>query len=384
VSSASRSIVINFRGSIGGLVGSTRRAVSEISRAGAAGVRIGRDLSQTLLHGNIKPIIGDVVGGLTKMARLVFVMPGLLFALVNPMNVASMATFNFSNAISASSPQEFVAATRNMAPAMKDAVMATRLLSPEIKNLYGIIQQGFWLGAADDIRQLADVYFPILGGGLGTISSVLGRLRHDFVEFLLTPEVSATIHEWMTAFGDWLSSMEPFVQTMFPVMLQLLNDFANIMINVVLPIMTRLTMAFASFMNWLTPIITGVSQLVGLSGGVSGGTTGGSSSGGSGILGFLGGLVSGVGSFIGGLFGGGRATGGPVMSGRSYLVGERGAEILTMGANSGFVNPNVHTGDTHVTVKIGEAELRDIVSSEIDRYATGVAISARMGRGFYA
>lgn len=37
----------------------------------------------------------------------------------------------------------------------------------------------------------------------------------------------------------------------------------------------------------------------------------------------------------------GRANGGPVQPGQSYLVGERGPEVLTMGSSSGMVTPNV-------------------------------------------
>jgi hypothetical protein len=36
----------------------------------------------------------------------------------------------------------------------------------------------------------------------------------------------------------------------------------------------------------------------------------------------------------------GRAAGGPVLPGRTYLVGEKGPEVLTMGSRSGFVTPN--------------------------------------------
>lgn len=53
-----------------------------------------------------------------------------------------------------------------------------------------------------------------------------------------------------------------------------------------------------------------------------------------------------VGSILAGLKGvkiGARASGGPVQGGRSYLVGERGPEILTMGAN-GYVTPNHKLG----------------------------------------
>lgn len=52
-----------------------------------------------------------------------------------------------------------------------------------------------------------------------------------------------------------------------------------------------------------------------------------------------GGFGGGVFGAIGGLFGGGRASGGPVAPGRTYLVGERGPELVTFGA-SGQVHPN--------------------------------------------
>jgi len=46
-----------------------------------------------------------------------------------------------------------------------------------------------------------------------------------------------------------------------------------------------------------------------------------------------------IGSAIAGMFGGARATGGPVSAGKTYLVGEQGPELVTMGA-SGYVTPN--------------------------------------------
>jgi hypothetical protein len=42
----------------------------------------------------------------------------------------------------------------------------------------------------------------------------------------------------------------------------------------------------------------------------------------------------------GGKIGGKRASGGPVSAGRSYLVGERGPEVITMGSTNGNVTPN--------------------------------------------
>jgi hypothetical protein len=54
-----------------------------------------------------------------------------------------------------------------------------------------------------------------------------------------------------------------------------------------------------------------------------------------------------VGNFIGGLnpFGGGRASGGPVSMGKTYLVGEKGPELFSPGSN-GTIIPNKALGGT--------------------------------------
>lgn len=68
-----------------------------------------------------------------------------------------------------------------------------------------------------------------------------------------------------------------------------------------------------------------------------------------------------------------RAIGGPVQAGRSYLVGERGPEVVTFGRN-GHVTPNHQLGSsaTEVRVFIGERELTDIVRTEIHENDRGV------------
>lgn len=56
-----------------------------------------------------------------------------------------------------------------------------------------------------------------------------------------------------------------------------------------------------------------------------------------------------AGGLLAGLIGGARAGGGSVQSGRSYLVGERGPEIVNMAGN-GSVTPNNEVGGASVTV----------------------------------
>jgi len=51
-----------------------------------------------------------------------------------------------------------------------------------------------------------------------------------------------------------------------------------------------------------------------------------------------------IGGFLGKVFGGGKAAGGPVAANKSFVVGEKGPEILTMGSSRGFITPNNQLG----------------------------------------
>jgi hypothetical protein len=58
-------------------------------------------------------------------------------------------------------------------------------------------------------------------------------------------------------------------------------------------------------------------------------------------------LVKGIGNVIDNVFGGGRAAGGSVMAGTSYLVGEKGPEIFTP-SSTGMITPNNKLGSNTV------------------------------------
>jgi hypothetical protein len=63
------------------------------------------------------------------------------------------------------------------------------------------------------------------------------------------------------------------------------------------------------------------------------------------LFGFIGGMIGDnpVGNAFSNSFGGGKAGGGMVGAGRSYMVGERGPEMVTMGSN-GYITPNDKLG----------------------------------------
>jgi phage-related minor tail protein len=99
-----------------------------------------------------------------------------------------------------------------------------------------------------------------------------------------------------------------------------------------------------------------------------------SSSAGGGLGGFISGIAGGIGNFFtGGVgssagaysidqnpylnFSGGRANGGNVYAGKSYMVGERGAEMFVPTTNGSIVSNNkMGGGNTNVIVNVIEAE----------------------------
>jgi len=65
-------------------------------------------------------------------------------------------------------------------------------------------------------------------------------------------------------------------------------------------------------------------------------------------------LVQGIGNLIDNAFGGGRAAGGSVIGGTSYLVGERGAELFTP-SQSGMITPNNKLGGNTINITVNGA-----------------------------
>ncbi|MCP4100461.1 MAG: hypothetical protein GY750_03380 [Lentisphaerae bacterium] len=79
----------------------------------------------------------------------------------------------------------------------------------------------------------------------------------------------------------------------------------------------------------------------------------------------IGGMFSGggVGSWLGGLFGGFRAEGGPVTAGKSYIVGEKRAELFTP-AQNGYISPSTAGGGVNVTMNISTPDANSFRRSE--------------------
>jgi lambda family phage tail tape measure protein len=77
---------------------------------------------------------------------------------------------------------------------------------------------------------------------------------------------------------------------------------------------------------------------------------------------------------VGSVFGGGKAAGGPVTGGTTYLVGERGPELFMPGRN-GTIVPNGAMGGTNVTVNV-DAGGTSVEGDQAQAKQLGVVVSA--------
>jgi hypothetical protein len=103
------------------------------------------------------------------------------------------------------------------------------------------------------------------------------------------------------------------------------------------------------------------------------------------VLDVIGGIISGfrdiislgtkVASFVGGVFGGGRAGGGEVTAGTTYLVGEKGPELFTT-STSGFIVPNSSFGSAGG----GGSVINVTVNGAIDPISTARQITQILNR----
>ena len=86
-------------------------------------------------------------------------------------------------------------------------------------------------------------------------------------------------------------------------------------------------------------------------------------------------IVKGISGAIDSVFGGGKAAGGPVRSGTSYLVGERGPELFTP-SSSGMITPNNRLGGGNTTINLN-------VTGAIDPEGTARTIIDVLNNSFY-
>jgi hypothetical protein len=220
-----------------------------------------------------------------------------------------------------------------------------------------------------------------------TLKPVVEDIIYVFKEYLIP---------YFTAFWDFVSGtlIPGIVDTLEPVLKGLFGAFKKIADSIKnnsdnLEPFFNLIKDIATFIvKYLAPA---VGTILGAALQVVGSVLGGLITGFAKLAGFIGGvvdnirelialvksnpLIQGLGNVINSVFGGGRAAGGTVMAGTSYLVGEKGPEIFTP-SGSGFITPNNKLGGGQTVINLN-------VSGAIDPEGTARTIINVLNKSYY-
>lgn len=151
--------------------------------------------------------------------------------------------------------------------------------------------------------------------------------------------------------------LKDFVAPLFGGVLKVAIQGIGVVLGVVINLVGDLIAGFQKLVGFINDVVSGIRALINL---VKNNP-----------------LVSGIGNAISGAFGGFRASGGSVTAGKSYVVGERGAEMFVPSSN-GTIVPNGAMGGSNINITVNGAidpistarQIANILNSEATKSGT--------------
>lgn len=181
-------ILIEIEARLEGFRDATRGAIVEIRAMAAAvkenqkvfdavGTGIGKFLKGLAIAGIVGSAVQFVAGltaSLVNMLPILFVIPGAILAVGAAVATIKLAFSGFSDALGGDAE-----AMAKLAPAARDTVKAIQSLKPAFDNLRKAVQQEFFKGFADDVKNIGAIYLPILQKRLPLIAAAFNAMGHS-------------------------------------------------------------------------------------------------------------------------------------------------------------------------------------------------------------
>lgn len=145
----------------------------------------------------------------TTFAGAALAVPGLLAAGAAAGGVFALAMSGIGDAIAAKDLEEFNEATKNMAPNAVAVAKAIRDQNSRFTDLKKTVQGNFFAGFDDDVRALADRYFPILKDRSGEIATEFNKMGREGAKALLDPRSVGAVNQVLTSTREGLQEMRP-------------------------------------------------------------------------------------------------------------------------------------------------------------------------------
>jgi hypothetical protein len=153
--------------------------------------------------------VAGTVATVASLSGSLLALPGIAASGAVGIGVLKLATAGFGEALSASDPEEWTEATKDMAPAAVKAAEAIRAQSDRLSKLRKLVQGEFFAGFDSDIRSLADKYFPLAEKHTGGIAANLGLMGRNAATALMAPSSVDAVNTILGATTETAKELEP-------------------------------------------------------------------------------------------------------------------------------------------------------------------------------
>lgn len=194
------------------------------------------------------------------------------------------------------------------------------------------------------VETVVNKVIPAFSGIASTITTDVAPVFKDF--FTVVKDIATPIFQGLKKVFDSLKNALSENKDELDKIKPLFEDIYEFITTYLAPaIGTTLKVAFTVLATIIKPIVSAFANLAGYIGDAYNGLKN--------LISLIKNnpLVSGISGVISNIFGGGKAAGGPVSGGTTYLVGEKGPELFTPGS-SGNIIPNNRLGGGGSTINI--------------------------------
>lgn len=153
--------------------------------------------------------LAGATAAVATLAGTALALPGILAGGAAAGGVFALALSGIGDAIAAEDLEEFNKVTKDMAPNAVKLAQAVRDQGTRFAELKKTVQGQFFEGFADDVRVLADRYFPILNKQSGAIATEWNRMGREATRALLEPGAVADVNDVLGDTRDGLRELRP-------------------------------------------------------------------------------------------------------------------------------------------------------------------------------
>lgn len=161
--------------------------------------------------------IASVGTAATQLSGVIGLMPATVGAAALAFGSLKVATMGFGDALKeVRDPVKFAEAIAQLAPNAQGAARAIEGLMPQITQLKMTVQDAFFAGFGDQIKQLGSTYLPMFQGVMSQMAGSAGTALRSVSQMLTTPamagDMSAMTGNMSSAFNILSQALAPVVK----------------------------------------------------------------------------------------------------------------------------------------------------------------------------